>query len=131
MLKQYVQRHGFGLNDGLGFDARKVCENWMRLRNSLSKKLQQPQLKMIRLYDLRHFFGSMTYYKTKDIVYTQRMMGHKNIQNTLRYVHLVGLDNGEFICKVAKTLAEASELIEQGFEFVCDMEDAKLFRKPK
>ena len=30
-----------------------------------------------------------------------------------------------------KTVKEASELIESGFEFVCAMDDAKLFRKRK
>ena len=28
-------------------------------------------------------------------------------------------------------VAEASALIEKGFDYVCDVEDAKLFRKPK
>ena len=31
----------------------------------------------------------------------------------------------------AKTLEEAKQLIESGFEYVCDMEDCKLFRKRK
>ena len=33
--------------------------------------------------------------------------------------------------KTAKTLKEASELIEAGFEYVTDMDHCKLFRKPK
>ena len=37
--------------------------------------------------------------------------------------------NEEFICKVAKTIEEAKELIELGFEYVCEIQDAKLFRK--
>jgi len=37
----------------------------------------------------------------------------------------------EFICKVAKTIEEAKELIELGFEYVCEFQDAKLFRKRK
>ena len=36
-----------------------------------------------------------------------------------------------FICKAAKDAKEAMVLIEEGFEFVCDMEGVKLFRKPK
>jgi hypothetical protein len=30
-----------------------------------------------------------------------------------------------------KTLEEAKKLVETGFEYVCDMEDYKLFRKRK
>ena len=66
MLKKYVQKLGLNPNDSLGFKAERVKENWIRLRNSVAEKLQQPSLKTIRLYDLRHYFGSMTYLKTKE-----------------------------------------------------------------
>jgi len=36
-----------------------------------------------------------------------------------------------FICKVAKTLKEAAELIEAGFEYVTDIDGCKLFKKRK
>ncbi len=132
MLKKYIQENNLNPNDSLGFKAERVKENWIRLKKSVAEKLQQPNLKTIRLYDLRHFFGSMTYLKTKDIVYTQRLMGHRNIKNTLRYVHLVGFQNSEWICKVARNSEEASKLIEAGFEYVCTTPDnLMLFRKPK
>jgi len=37
----------------------------------------------------------------------------------------------EYICKVAKNLKEATELIEAGFQYVTEMDGCKLFRKPK
>ena len=40
--------------------------------------------------------------------------------------------NGEeFVCKVAKTVEEASKLIESGFEYVTEVDCVKLFRKRK
>ena len=36
-----------------------------------------------------------------------------------------------YICKVAKTVEEAKELVEAGFDYVTDMNDCKLFRKTK
>ena len=64
-----------------------------------------------------------------------QFLGHKNIKNTLKYVQLEEAlfkeQNEEFICKVAKTIEEAKELIELGFEYVCEIQDAKLFRKRK
>ena len=50
---------------------------------------------------------------------------------TLVYTHLVNFESDDYICKVAKTLEEASALIEAGFEYVTEMENIKLFRKPK
>ena len=60
-----------------------------------------------------------------------RLLGHKNIQNTLIYTQLVSFNDSEYICKVAKTLEEATQLIEAGFEYVTDMNGYKLFRKRK
>ena len=37
----------------------------------------------------------------------------------------------DLVCRVAKTLEEAKNLIEAGFEYVTDMEEIKLFRKRK
>jgi len=73
----------------------------------------------------------MEYHKTKDILYVMRLLGHKNIKNTLIYTQLIEFKDDEFVCKVAKTVQEASELVENGFEFICAFEDAKLFRKRK
>jgi hypothetical protein len=39
--------------------------------------------------------------------------------------------NEEFICKVASTLQETKELIEAGFEYVCEFNGANAFRKRK
>lgn len=64
-----------------------------------------------------------------------RILGHKNIKNTLIYVQLEEAiyrsQSDEFICKVAETVEEAKELIEAGFEYVCDFDGVKLFRKRK
>jgi hypothetical protein len=37
----------------------------------------------------------------------------------------------DFIVKVAWTLEEAVKLLEGGFQYVCDYENGKIFRKPK
>jgi len=73
----------------------------------------------------------MLYHKTKDIVYVQRMLGHRNIQNTLIYTHLINFSREEFIVKVASSIQESSELISQGFEYVATQEGKLIYRKPK
>ena len=130
MLKRYISESNLSSMDILWI-AKRVKQNWSRLKSSVAKKLGEPRLNQIRLYDLRHFAGSMTYYKTKDIVYTMRFLGHKNIKNTLRYIHLINFDKEEYVCKIAKTVKEASQLVESGFEYVTEMDDVKIFRKRK
>ena len=54
------------------------------------------------------------------------------MKTTLRYTQLIVLpQNEEYICKIAKTIEEAKKLIEAGFQYITDHEEAKLFRKMK
>ncbi len=74
----------------------------------------------------------MEYHKTKDILHVMQMLGHRNIKNALIYTQLISFEGeNEYICKVAKTVERAAELIEAGFEYVCDIDGTKLFRKRK
>ncbi len=49
----------------------------------------------------------------------------------LIYTQLVDFEGDEFHSATAKSVKEAQRLIEEGFEFVCDYVDIKLFRKRK
>jgi hypothetical protein len=62
-----------------------------------------------------------------------RVLGHKNITNTLRYTQLIQTDDDEFITKVAKTVEDACKLIEAGYDYVTEFQDqgVKIFRKRK
>ena len=60
-----------------------------------------------------------------------QVLGHRNIQNTLVYTHLVNFEGDEYVCKVARTVDDTKNLIENGFEYVTDIEGMKLFRKRK
>ncbi|UCD26897.1 MAG: hypothetical protein JSV75_01890 [Candidatus Bathyarchaeota archaeon] len=49
----------------------------------------------------------MEYHKPKDILHVIGLLGHRSINNTLRYTQLIDLEDHEFIIKVAKTVEEA------------------------
>ena len=75
----------------------------------------------------------MEYHKTKEILHVMRIPGHKNIKNTLRYTQLIQIYEAEddFVCKLARTPTEIQSLIETGFEYVCDLDSLRFFRKRK
>ncbi len=73
----------------------------------------------------------MEYHRTKDILYVVKLLGHKNIKNTLIYTQLIDFGDDEYVCKTARTIEEAKQLIETGFEYICEMDGVKLFRKRK
>lgn len=112
--------------------SKTLQSNWFKLRKKVAETYSKPELKQIRLYDLIHFYGTMLYHKTKDIVHVQRKMGHKSLKNTLIYIDLSDFDNEEeYISKVAQTQEEIQQLIEAGFEYVCQSHGLTFFRKRK
>jgi hypothetical protein len=62
-----------------------------------------------------------------------RLLGHNSLRTTLIYIDLeIALfkeSNDAFSVKVATSLDEACKLLEEGFEYVCDMDNKKLFKK--
>lgn len=132
MLKTYIREKKLNQNDKLfPVQSSSLSEQFRRVRNRLSEKLGDPSIRTVRLYDFRHFKASMEYYKTKDLLHVKALLGHKDLRTTLRYTQLIDFPNDEWTCCVAKNLQEACQLAEQGFEYVTEMDGAKIFRKRK
>lgn len=103
-------------------------------RNLTAKKLQEPEIRTIKLYHLRHYFATMLLKKTNRIVYVQQKLGHKDIRKTLIYAQIIDvLEDDDFNVEIAQTVEEAKKLIENGYEYVTGEYDdgGKLFRKRK
>lgn len=112
--------------------SKSISRTYVRLRNKASEKLCNTNLKRITMKTFRHWKATMEYHKTKDILYVQSLLGHKAIQNTLVYTHLVQWESQDnFTCRIAKTIEEAQELIESDFEFITQFEGKMMFRKRK
>jgi integrase len=112
-----------------GVKLKSVEKRFQVQRRRIASKLRNPRLLRITFVTLRHWKATMEYHRTRDILHVMRILGHKNIKNTLVYTHLVDLKDEEYISKAAWTLEEARRLVEAGFEYVCEVEGARLFRK--
>ena len=111
---------------------KSMRSNFYRRRRVLAKRLGNPNLVKITFKTLRHWKATMTYHKTKDILYVQKILGHKSLKNTLVCTHLVDFEEDDsFTVKIAQNIAEFTELLEQGFEYVTDYGEAKVLRKRK
>ena len=114
-----------GRHMGIGFAAQ---------RNKLARKLGNPRLAKIHFHLIRHWKGTMEYHKTQNIIYVQRLLGHKSVLNTQLYVNLeqaIFEFNDQYEVKLASTIEEAVKFVEVGFEYVTEMDGKKLFRKRK
>ena len=133
MLNRYLASRNIGLNDKLfGWWNSDIYGKWFRVaRNRVANKTGDLNLKGIRLYDLRHFYATMLYHRTKDILFVKQQLGHKKIENTLIYTQLVNFESEDYTSAVAKNVNEAQKLIESGFEFVTTFDNIMLFKKRK
>ena len=100
-------------------------------RSRIAFNLKNDRLKKIHFHTLRHWKATTEYAKTKDILHVMKILGHRNIQNTLLYTQLITFKNDECHSATAKTVEDAQKLVEAGFEYVCDFGEVKLFRKRK
>jgi integrase len=131
-LAEYIQNNRLQPEEKLFKGSQDdYCKHYRAYRNRLAKKLHDPSLKTIRLYDLRHYYGTMEYHRTRDIVHVSRQLGHKNISTTMIYVHLLNYENDEWTCKTAKTADEICKLVEAGFEKADEIDGLHLYRKRK
>ena len=110
------------------------AKTYRRFRARTANKLENPRLNKITFHTFRHFYATLEYCKTKDILHVKERLGHKNITTTEIYTHLLNDGDSEnYYCTVAKTQNEKMELISQGWQFICqDTTDGLMyFRKRK
>jgi integrase len=134
LLHRYLSTSNIGINDRLFgcWSSNIYGRKFRKTRNRVAYKTGDESFKSIRLYDLRHFFATMTYHRTKDILFVKQQMGHKKIETTLIYTQLLQFEKDDnYTCKVAQNVEQATELIENGFEYVTEIDGLKLFRKRK
>jgi integrase len=119
------------------FDDDQLRRAFLYKRRTMVRKLSNPRLQKMTFTTFRHWFATMEYHRTKDILHVQRLLGHKNIQNTLIYIDLeaklFGKSSDNFTVRIAHDVGEAVALTEVGFEYVTGKysDGGKIFRKPK
>jgi len=120
-------------NDKLfgNIDSAHYGMQYRKVRNRLAQKLQDPSIHTIRLYDFRHYFCTKKLYDLNNPYTVMVLMGHKKLQTTQRYMHLLTYADEEYTVAGATTAKEATKLIETGFQYTTTIEGIQLFRKRK
>jgi integrase len=110
-----------------------VRKGFMKQWNRIARTLQNPRLKQIHFHTLRHWKATIEYHRTKDILYVKRLLGHKKLENTEIYTHLINFESDEWHVAHAKDLAEESKFIEAGFEYIrySDRDQVAIYCKRK
>ena len=102
-----------------------------QLKRRVANNLQNPRILSISFTTFRHWGATMTYHYTRKILLVKELLGHKRIENTMKYTRLVKFRDDEFDVETATTIEEAKDLLKVGFDYIAQKDNIMLFRKPK
>jgi integrase len=118
--EQYVFRYDSN-------NKKTITRLFERQRKNIANKLQKPKLHLIHFHTLRHYKATMTYRKTRDILYVKTLLGHRSINNTLKYIrysNMLETKSDEFNCKTANNIEEAVSSTTRTFLFFINVKSS-------
>jgi integrase len=138
LLSEHISKHNLIEEHFIfGGTPEKYSQSFQRIKTTLAKRLNDPEIKRIRLYDIRHKFCMNTIEKFPQqpflVMYT---MGHKHLNTTEHYVHIQEYikaitTTGKYLTATASTIEQAIPLIEQGYIQAAEFNGIKIFKKPQ
>lgn len=73
----------------------------------------------------------LAHYTHGNVLMVKKLLRHKNVQNTMKYIHMLSFKDDEFDVATATTVKEVKELASAGFEKFDELNDIHIFRRPK
>ena len=132
-IQTYITKHNLKGDDILfAGKPKNLGQAFRRLRNNLAKKLNDPTIRSIRFYDLRHYYCTKQLRRTQNVEIVRQIMGHKQLNTTQKYMHLLAGQSGEWIVEGTTDKERAKQLLEADFTYQLTTPDGTMiFRKPK
>jgi integrase len=86
------------------------------LKKKAARKLQNPRLLDITFKSFRHWGGSMlAHYTDGNVLIVKKMLRHKSVLNTMKYIHTINFADEDFEETVATTPDEIRQLGKAGW----------------
>lgn len=109
-----------------------IFSSYSRMRKKTAKVQGNPRLLKIELRTFRHWGGTMlAHYSNGNVLLVKKMLGHKRIENTMKYIGMIDFKDNEFEVTAATTVEEAKKALSTGFNFEIEKDGIMLFRRPK
>lgn len=109
-----------------------IAQCFRNVRKSVATIQQNPRLLKISFVTFRHWGGTMiAHYTHGNVLTVQRLLGHKNIRNTMKYIGMITFKDDEFEVATATSVEEAKKILEAGFDYIAEKNGIMLFRRPK
>jgi integrase len=109
-----------------------AVNSFQKLRKRLAHKLQNTEFLRVCFKSYRHWGGSMlAHYTNGNVLTIQKALRHKNIQNTMKYIHTIQFKDEDFEIATATTTEEIKQPGQAGFVKYDEMNEIHFYRKPK
>ena len=111
---------------------RTMAGLYMRTRQRTASRLQNPRLQKISFVSFRHWGGTMIAYRSNGNMLTvKKMLRHKAIASSMKYVGQIDFDDTEFETATATTVDEGEKLAQAGYNRFDEFNGVHIYRKPK
>jgi len=105
---------------------------FITVRKRAAELQKNPRLLSIQLRTFRHWGGTMiAYYTNGNVLTVKKLLGHKRIENTMKYIGMIHFKDDEFEVATATSGDEAKQVLSAGFDYVTEKNGITLFRRPK
>jgi integrase len=104
---------------------------FIRARKRIAKNLGNPRINQIHFHTLRHWRATTELIKTNNVYAVMKLLGHKDLRNTQRYIGLIPDFNDEWVGAIANNAQEALDLINKGYVYVQSIGEKHLYKKRK
>jgi integrase len=102
-----------------GYSGREaVRRHFQRARKRIAKNLQNPRLLQIHFHTFRHWKATRELHRTNNVYLVMKLLGHKSLSNTQRYLHLLPELSDDYVCEIATTTQQVKKLVEDGYDYV-------------
>jgi integrase len=113
-----------------------ISTSYTRMRKKLAEQLKNPRLLSIELRTFRHWGGTMIAYSTNgNVLIVKKMLGHKNINSSMKYIGMIQFKDDQFETTTATTVEEILKLGQAGWvkydELRIGENTVHCYKKPK
>jgi integrase len=108
-----------------------IRRSYERARKRIAKNLANPRILQIHMHTFRHWRATTELHKTNNIWTVMKLLGHKNLNNTQRYIGLLPDLTDDYVTAIAHTTAEMQKLLENGYTYITNNGEDKIFTKRK
>jgi integrase len=111
---------------------RGIANSYLQIRRQVAQQLHNPRILKISFAAFRHWVGRMiAYYANGNMLGVKKMLRHKAITSSMKYVGTINFEDSEFETATATTVDEAKKLAEADFQKFDEFNSIHIYRRPK